>query len=76
MIHKATVRIGDMIGNPEYPNAHLNIGVVIDQKPDTFLEVMENGDFHVLTDTGIREWYTFDYVYCRCELLNREDRKD
>ena len=75
MIHSATIRIGDMIGNPQYPKADFNVGVVIDQKPDTFLEVVENGDFHVLTDTGKREWYTFDYVYCRCELLNREDKE-
>ena len=38
MIAKATVRVGDMIGNPEYPKSHFNIGVVIDQIPDDFLK--------------------------------------
>jgi len=75
MIQKATVRVGDIIVNPEYPKAHFRLAMVIDQKPDDFLNEVEFGDFHVLTDTGEREWYTFDYVYCRCELLNREDKK-
>ena len=76
MIKYATVRRGDMISNPGYPKAHFRLAMVIDQKPDDFLNEVEFGDFQVLTDTGMREWYTFDYVYCRCELLNREDRKD
>ena len=76
MIQKATVRVGDIIVNPEYPKAHFRLAMVIDQKPDDFLNEVEFGDFHVLTDTGEREWYTFDYVYCRCELISREDKKD
>ena len=76
MIQKATVRVGDMIGNPEYPKAHFKHGMVIDQIPDTFHEKIEFGDFLVLTETGLREWFTFDYVYGRCDLLNREDKGD
>lgn len=78
MIQKATVRVGDIIGNPDYPKAHFKLGVVIGQLPCVLLkeEDPEYGDFHVLTETGKQEWFTFDYVYVRCELLNREDRKD
>ena len=76
MIQKATVRVGDIIVNPEYPKAHFRLGVIIDQIPDDFLNEVEFGDFHVLTDTGKQEWFTFDYVYIRCELLSREDKKD
>ena len=76
MIQKATVRVGDMIGNPGYPKAHFKHGMVIDQIPDSFHERIEFGHILVLTDTGKREWYSFDYVYCSCELLSREDKKD
>lgn len=100
MIQKATVRVGDMIGNPEYPKAHFRLGMVIEQIPSDFdmkleedllhnehspskthmmrnrMEYPEYGDFMVLTNSGKQEWFTFDYVYLRCELLNREDKED
>jgi len=67
MIQKATVRVGDMIGNPGYPKAHFKHGMVI---------VLKHRCILVLTDAGKREWYSFDYVYCSCELLSREDKKE
>ena len=63
MIQKATVRVGDIIVNPEYPKAHFRLAMVIDQIPDDFLNEVEFGDFHLLTDTGEREWYTSDICH-------------
>ena len=71
MIQKATVKVGDMIGNTK----QINFGVVLDQKPDEFLNEVEFGPFLVLTETGEQEWYSFDYVYGMCDLLSREDKK-
>ena len=72
MIQKATVKVGDMIGGN---TIQFNFGVVIDQKPDDFLNEVEFGNFLVLTDAGKQEWFSFDYVYCMCDLLSREDKK-
>ena len=75
---KKNLKPGDLIVDPRYeksPKDLFQIAVVIDQEwigdnrfpgppmPDAW------GDFLLLTNKGEQGWYSFDYVYSYCELM-------
>ncbi len=75
---KKNLKPGDLIVDPRYnknPKDLFKFAVVIDQEwigdkqfPGPSM-ADEWGDFLLLTNKGEQGWYSFDYVYSDCEIM-------
>jgi len=82
MTIKKNIKAGDLLTDPRYDKNPKDLfqnlfqtAVVLDQRwvgdnrfPGPPMDD-EWGDFLLLTDKGEQGWYSFDYVYSYCELI-------
>ena len=78
MTIKKNLKAGDLLTDPRYDKNSKDLfqtAMVLDQRwvgdirfPGPPMDD-EWGDFLLLTDKGEQGWYSFDYVYSYCELI-------